>query len=253
MARPASGGPISAPAPHTRPSAGIDADEGAAGEAVPTMASMIVQMPTKAPPQTKSSAKMIQGPASSAHGQASAPAADSAARATMRRRRSILSPSQPIGNCRTMAPIIMQDISWVACASRPARRHGVEREEAQPRGLDRRVQRRCRHGDWCKVAWSASRLPLCDRSKAGASILGETMKPTAATRQRSADRIGQETVGAHRGEDQRPQRKAQRERGGVGRHRAGAALLGAERVQPGLGQHEQDLRRCTQQQAQHEP
>ena len=74
-------------------------------------------MPTKAPPQTNSSAKMIQGPASSAHGQASAPAADNAARATMRRRRSILSPSQPIGNCRTMAPIIMQDISWVACAS----------------------------------------------------------------------------------------------------------------------------------------
>ena len=70
---------------------------------------------------------------------------------------------------------------------------------------------------------------------------------------RSADQVRCRTRGADRGEDQRAERETHRERGHVGRHRAGAGALLAELVDPGLRQREQRLRGGAEQETQRKP
>ena len=134
----------------------------------------------------------------------------------------------------------------------PARRHGVEAEEAQARGFDRGVQRRRRHGDW-RQAEVAERAVVSGLFEDGRLDLGRHHAKTGGYRQGGTDRVGPDALAAQRGEDERTQREADGERGGIAAHGARPALLGAERVEPGLGQHEQHLGGRTQQEAQREP
>ena len=98
-----------------------------------------------------------------------------------------------------------------------------------------------------------SRLPGRAFGNTGAMTLRRGDQERRRQGEPGADQVRRRARGADRGEDQRPEREADRERGDVGRHRARAGALVAELVDPGLRQREQRLRGGAEHEAQRKP